>query len=47
MILADDTTDTIGDVIERMGGDPAADVLAEFTGVRDLLRRCRRPSAER
>lgn len=37
IILEEATTDSIGDVIERMGGDPAADVLAEFTVVRDAL----------
>ncbi len=37
VILEEGTPDTIGDVIERMGGDPAVDVLAEFSGVRDLL----------
>ena len=37
VILEGDTTDTIGDVIERVGGDPAVDVLQEFSGVRDLL----------
>lgn len=37
VILEQATTDSIGDVIERMGGDPAADVLAEFTAVRDAL----------
>jgi len=37
VILKADTADSIGDVIERMGGDPATDILQEFTAVRDLL----------
>jgi len=37
VILTAETTETIADVIKRMGGDPEADVLQEFTAVRDLL----------
>ena len=37
VILKADTSDSIGDVIERMGGDPTGDILQEFTAVRDLL----------
>jgi hypothetical protein len=37
VILTEDTADTIEDVIERMGGDPATGILQEFTAVRDLL----------
>jgi hypothetical protein len=37
VILEADTSDTIADVIERMGGNPETDVLQEFTAVRDLL----------
>lgn len=37
VILTADTADSIGDVVERMGGDPDADVLQEFVAVRDLL----------
>ena len=37
VILKADTPDSIGDVVERMGGDPTGDILQEFTAVRDLL----------
>lgn len=37
VILTEETADTIEDVIQRMGGDPAADILQEFSAVRDLL----------
>lgn len=37
VILVDGTPDTIGDVIERMGGNGSSDVRSEFTGVRDLF----------
>jgi hypothetical protein len=37
VILVEDTTDQIGEVITRHDGDPGTDVLVEFTAVRDLL----------
>ena len=37
VILQEDTSDSIADVIERMGGDPETDILQEFSAVRDLL----------
>ena len=37
VILKADTADSIGDVIDRMDGEPATDILQEFTAVRDLL----------
>lgn len=37
VILEEAATDSIEAVIERMGGDPATDVLDQFRAVRDLL----------
>lgn len=37
VILKEDTADTIEDVIERMGGDSATDILQQFLSVRDAL----------
>ena len=37
VILEKDATDSIADVIERLGGNPEADLLNEFQAVRDLL----------
>lgn len=37
VILEEDASDSIGDVIERLGGDPETDILQEFSAVRDLL----------
>jgi LPXTG-motif cell wall-anchored protein len=37
VILTEDTSDEIGDVIARLGGNPDTDVLQEFTAVRDIL----------
>ena len=37
VILEEDATDSIADVIERLGGDPEIDILQEFSAVRDLL----------
>ena len=37
VILEEDASDSIADVIERLGGDPETDILQEFSAVRDLL----------
>ncbi len=37
VILQEDTSDSIADVIERLGGDPETHILQEFSAVRDLL----------
>jgi len=37
VILEEETSDSMADVIERLGGDPETDILQEFRGVRDLL----------
>lgn len=37
VILKEDASDSIADVIERLGGNPETDVLQEFSAVRDLL----------
>jgi hypothetical protein len=37
VILEEGASDSIADVIERLGGDPETDILQEFRGVRDLL----------
>jgi hypothetical protein len=37
VILEEDATDSIADVIERMGGNSDTDILQEFRAVRDLL----------
>lgn len=37
VILNEDASDSIADVIERLGGNPEIDILQEFRAVRDLL----------
>ena len=37
VILEEDASDSIADVIERLGGNSETDILQEFSAVRDLL----------
>lgn len=37
VILEEDASNSIADVIERLGGDPETDILQEFSAVRDFL----------